>query len=259
MAPIGLKAVVGESKWRPGAAPGPAKPVIQAPPSREGCPSGFLRPAGFPDSRFTQIPSSPRSSSPQTPPQSLFLHLSSSHPSSSYLAFINISFSFLPSSIHFHHAISPFIPSLSSLSLSLFTSPTRAFIPSSPPPSSAASPFCTPTLLQTYSFPTVSFPCLLHIQSSQFRSPPPFFLSPIPPSFPPSLVNRDERSLACVLLPPCLPLPGAGRCPRLQRPTWERLGARRQGHSCQLGRGHGVFLWHCFRKALSASPSPGWT
>lgn len=99
MAPIGLKAVVGESKWRPGAARGPAKPVIQAPPSREGCPSGFLRPAGVPGSSFTQIPSSPRSSSPQTPPRSLSIS-SSSHPSSSHLAFINIPFflfTFIPS------------------------------------------------------------------------------------------------------------------------------------------------------------------
>lgn len=105
MAPIGLKAVVGESKCGRGAAPGPAEPVIQAPPSREGSPSGFLRLAGFPDSRFSRSPLHLR------PPHLRRLlgpyssTSSSSRPSASHLAFTNIPFSFLPSSLHLHHAI----------------------------------------------------------------------------------------------------------------------------------------------------------
>lgn len=40
------------------------------------------------------------------------------------------------------------------------------------------------------------------------------------------------------------------------RPTWELLGARRRGYSCQLGRGRRVFLRRCSRRAGAAGFSP---
>lgn len=190
MAPIGLKAVVGESKWRPGAARGPAKPVIQAPPSREGSPSGFLQPADFPDSRFTQIPSSPRSSSPQTPPQSLFLHLlfipsllltPRLHKHSIFL------FTFIPSPPSRH--LSSFIPSRL-----LSRSPCSPQTPSLPPPPSPLPPPARHPPLQHHPFAPQLFPRRIPFLPSPFlafcifrapnSAPPPFFSVSNPSLFP---------------------------------------------------------------------------
>lgn len=229
----------------------PVGPVIQASPSQEGSPSGFLLPAGFPDSRFSP---DPLFTSVLLTLDTSILFLSylyssisfSSRPSSStsHLAFINIPFSFLSPSRHLS-----FIPSRP-LSLPLHPSPRLSLPHPHLYPLQPVSLLCSITLLHPTLLHSFLFSRLPSLPSAfselLIPLPPPLFpLSPIPPSFPPSLVNRDERSPACVLLPLCLPLRRAGRCPRLQRPTWELLGARRRGYSCQLGRGRRVFQRRC--------------
>lgn len=105
-------------------------------------------------------------------------------------------------------------------------------------------PFRTssPSPAPSFSFPPVTFPSyplsasFLYFLSSLI---PLLFLSPVPPSFPPPFVNRDERNPGPRPPPASSSLPGIqsqSRGPRLQRPTWERLRAPSPGHSWPLER-----------------------
>lgn len=266
MAPIGLKAVVGESKWsrgpprwrplrlpgrsrapnlpavprpllaarptRPGA-PGWEGPVIPAPPSSEGSPSR-------PPAARARFPSSPLSASripPLSPTPPLIASLLTLHPTPRLFA--------------------PSLPSTQSFSF-LFTSTSLA--PSqAPSPPAAHYPPRHPMLHSHYlppRFPS-PFPGLLYSRSSLI---PLLFPSPVPPTFPPSLWSRDERAPGLRPPPSSSPPPGSrSRGPRLRRPTWERLRApwlRRAARPARAtpGSWRGACFpkaWHCWAEAAS--------
>lgn len=232
-------------------------PVIPAPPC-EGSPSGLLRPE--PASLLPPLaPSRIPHPSPIPPLFTPFLTL---HPTLPLLthpilppsprpSFIPILL--FPLNLHRlypHRSIPPSSPHLSCLqpcfsslhsilpSLHSFFFPLHlALTPRCPLPFPSAphhSPAPSSSSLPLPSPHTPSpLPCFLYFLGALI---PLLFLSPAPPSFPPSFVNRDERNPG--LRPPASSsLPGSqSRGPPLQRPTWERLRAPSLGHFWQLER-----------------------
>lgn len=296
MAPIGLKAVVGESKWSrgplrrqglrlPGRSPAPYLPAAPRPPrwllappaggSRLGGP-GYpgaalrgksLRPPAA-RARYSSPPALPFPNSspfphPSSPPHPLPLPVLCTPPVFTPSLLLHPSLPFLPillSPLYLHPSsapsLHPFTPSLRSstpfFSPSLHPPsfvPFSSFYPGHPnlPPYPLLPiilPFRTssPSPAPSFSFPPVTFPSyplsasFLYFLSSLI---PLLFLSPVPPSFPPPFVNRDERNPGPRPPPASSSLPGIqsqSRGPRLQRPTWERLRAPSPGHSWPLER-----------------------